>query len=333
MIAHRPGGPRRRRFADYARRRFIRLYPAYWVALTALAILPGLDGAFSAHWWAFYGLVDFFTQPPPQRLPAARTVRAGCRSRGRWRRHHLLHIPAVLRCGDRAADAAVAQLLGALGADRDRDPRPRLALPRRPAGRPARARLVPLQRAGHLYWFSLGLALAAISTLDWRGGLARWGSAPSPTGRFSAGAGRRRSTPSPSSSIYPAPFIIAPFLVADEYDTLNLLQGVAAILLFVPGTFGNPNRGLPNRILGSPFLMRVGLISYGLLLWNVTIAVLIGDGGAEKGFWTVLIGGGLATIPLAVGSYLLIERPLMKFKYQPFGFFRRHRGGPAKEAG
>src|SRR4029077_10977108 len=47
------------RVADYARRRFIRLYPAYWVALTGFAVFAGLYGVFSSNWWSFYSLTDF----------------------------------------------------------------------------------------------------------------------------------------------------------------------------------------------------------------------------------------------------------------------------------
>src|SRR5256885_7806028 len=56
MIAHRAGGAAAPRTADYARRRFLRIYPAYWLALTGLAIAPGLCGVFTSHWWAFYSL-------------------------------------------------------------------------------------------------------------------------------------------------------------------------------------------------------------------------------------------------------------------------------------
>src|SRR5262249_43950198 len=58
MIAHRTGGAPAPKTADYARRRFLRLYPAYWVVLTCLAIFPGLFGVWTHNWWAFYGLVD-----------------------------------------------------------------------------------------------------------------------------------------------------------------------------------------------------------------------------------------------------------------------------------
>jgi peptidoglycan/LPS O-acetylase OafA/YrhL len=43
---------------DYARRRFLRIAPAYWLALTALAIFPGIYGAFSGNWWVYYGLLQ-----------------------------------------------------------------------------------------------------------------------------------------------------------------------------------------------------------------------------------------------------------------------------------
>ncbi len=46
------------RVGDYARRRVLRIAPAYWFALTALAIFPGLVGVFTSHWWRYYGLLQ-----------------------------------------------------------------------------------------------------------------------------------------------------------------------------------------------------------------------------------------------------------------------------------
>src|SRR5262249_30649368 len=113
-------------------------------------------------------------------------------------------------------------------------------------------------------------------------------------------------------AFYPAPFIIAPFRLDVTYNVLNVIQGAAAVLLFIPAVFGNPNRGVPARILGHPLLMRVGLISYGLLLWNTTFAALLGFPGAGGGYWSVLLIGVALTIPLATASYYFVERPLMK---------------------
>lgn len=331
MIAHRTGGAPPPRVGDYARRRVIRLYPAYWVALTAFAIFVGISGVFSHNWWAFYGLVDFLhlqlhdvcnnTNELLCGLPQSWTLgvdmtfyillpiyaaAAGWFARGReprvWARRELIAIAVI---------GLASLFLGGPPFDlREHD-------------------WYRFSVLGHLYWFSLGLGLAILSVLDWRTGLPRavralaerpllcWGGAAA-IYVFSVFA------------FYPAPFIIGPFLVEGEYNWLVLLQGIAAVLLFVPGTFGNPNRGLPNRILGHPWLMFVGLISYGLLLWNVTIAVLLGEGGAEAGYWTVLILGTVATIPLALASYFLIEKPLMRFKYRPLGLFRRGRGDPGE---
>src|ERR1700710_2171171 len=59
MIAHRTGGPRRPGSATHSRRPFLRVCPAYWVALTGLAIFPGLVGVFSGHWFYFYSLTFY----------------------------------------------------------------------------------------------------------------------------------------------------------------------------------------------------------------------------------------------------------------------------------
>ena len=317
MIAHRTGGPAAPRVAEYAKRRFIRLYPAYWVALTAFAIFVGVYGVFSAHWWAFYSLTDFLHLQlhnvcPSDKdllcgLPQSWTLGVdmtfyvllpfyaaltGLLARGRdtrvWVRRELILVAVI---------GLASLLLGGPPFDlRGQD-------------------WFRFSALGHFYWFSLGLSLAVISTLDWRTGLPRAvrSMAERPLLCWALAAGIYLFT---VLVFYPAPFIIAPFRDQWEYNWLNLIQGIAAVLLFVPGVFGNPNRGLPNRLLGHPALMWVGLISYGLLLWNVTIAVLLGEEGANAGYWTVLILGSVLTLPLAAASYYLVERPLMKFKYR-----------------
>src|SRR4051812_31787047 len=50
------------RTRDYARRRLLRIVPAYWLALTVLAIYPGLPQMFTDHSWAYYlFLQNYFT--------------------------------------------------------------------------------------------------------------------------------------------------------------------------------------------------------------------------------------------------------------------------------
>jgi len=320
MIAHRTGGPAAPRVTDYARRRFIRLYPAYWVALIGFGLAAGLYGVFSENWWAFFSLTDFLDLGLHGVCPANEeflcglpqswtlgvdmtfyvllpfyTALTGLLARGRpvrsWVR---IELSLLLALG-------LASLL--LG------------------GPPLELRSFEWFRfsaLGHFFWFALGLGLAVISVVDWRAELPRVaraarGLVDHPALCWAGGFGIYIFT---VLVFYPAPFIIAPFRDGWEYDTLNLIQGAAAVLLFIPATFGNPNRGLPARIVGHPVLMWVGLISYGLLLWNVTIAVLLGYPGADEGYWTVLILGALVTLPLAALSYYVVERPLMKLKYR-----------------
>ena len=318
FIAHRVAGPAPPRVADYGRRRFIRLYPAYWVALTAIAIFPGLWGPFSHNWWAFYSLTDFFNLNLHDVCPATEEFRCGLPqswtlgvdmsfyvllpfwvglsaliARGRDTRSWMRIELALL-----ALIAAASLILGGPPFDlREHD-------------------WFIYSALGHMYWFALGLAIAVVSVVYWQEG---------PPRPLRAAAARPELCWAGAASIYvltvfafyPAPFIIAPFIDQTSYLTLNLIQGVAAVLLFLPAVFGNPNRGLPRRFLGHPLLMWIGLISYGLLLWNTTFAAALGYPGANEGYWAVLFGGVLIAVPMAVLSYYLVERPLMKLKYRP----------------
>src|SRR4051812_18261375 len=49
----------------YASRRVLRIVPAYWVALTGLAVTSGLPGVFTSEWWRYYGFAQVYS---PQTL-------------------------------------------------------------------------------------------------------------------------------------------------------------------------------------------------------------------------------------------------------------------------
>jgi peptidoglycan/LPS O-acetylase OafA/YrhL len=319
MIAHRTGGPAAPSVVDYARRRFLRVYPAYWVALTALAIFPGLVGVFSGRWLAFYSLGFYLDLADASKacfgepgfrcgLPQSWTLTVEMTfyimlpfyalltswiARGRsvrtWMRIELLLI-AVL--------AAASVLAGGLSSSlRD-------------------ATLFRFSFLAHFLWLGLGLAAAVISVgyRNRRDGL------PRPL---------RLAAEHPGAcwglalaiwvvevfTVVPAPFTVATLGVGG-YIVLQLVQAIVAALLLTPVVFGNPNFGVASRFFGHPVMIWLGLISYGLYLWSVTITVDLGVGGAEAGFWTVLLLTILITIPLAAISYYLLERPLMIFKYR-----------------
>jgi peptidoglycan/LPS O-acetylase OafA/YrhL len=88
--------------------------------------------------------------------------------------------------------------------------------------------------------------------------------------------------------------------------------------MVLPVVFGNPNLGLPRRILANRYLLWLGLISYGFYLWQVTIGIELGFGGGDGSYLTVLLGTVVLAIPFAAASYYLIERPLMRWKSKPF---------------
>lgn len=335
MIAHRAGGPSPPRTADYARRRFLRLFPAYWVALTALAIFPGLYGVFSHDWWAFYTLTDFLDVthlhsacPPTEEfrcgLPQSWTLgidltfyvmlpffaaltallaRAVPRAWMRWE----LALLAIL--------AAASLLFGGAPFDLREEAWFRYSF------------------IGYFYWFALGMALAAISVV--------YGHASRKPRALALVAARPALCWAAGLGVYLVTVVAfndAPFVFAfnsSEYLMLNLIQGVGATLFFLPAVFANPNRGLPARVLGHPFLMWTGVISYGLLLWHGTVAVMLGSlFGSGEGYWTVLTAEIVIAVPLAMLSYNIVERPLMRLKYRSLReVLRTRRGNPAAESG
>jgi peptidoglycan/LPS O-acetylase OafA/YrhL len=188
---------------------------------------------------------------------------------------------------------------------------------------------------GHFYWFALGLGIAVLSVAYRRDALPKGLEivATHPGACWAAAGAIYLITLIPYDA---APFIVGGFTNA-QYVSLNLIQGVLAVLLFLPAVFANPNRGAPARVLGHPALMWIGLISYGLLLWNTTFAAILGYPEQGYGYWTVLIGGVLISVPMAIASYYVVERPLMKLKYRPLREVlqerRRRKAQPLPQAG
>lgn len=329
MIAHRAGGAASPSVSAYARRRFLRVYPAYWVALTGLAIFPGLVGVFTDKWFSFYSLffyldysdaikacsgdpgfrcglpqswtltveMTFYIMLPFFAVLTARLARG--RSLRSWMQAELVLI-AVL--------SAASVLAGALWPTLREENWFRFSF------------------LSHFLWLGLGLAAAVVSVgfHNRRAELPRL---------------LRLAADNPGAcwalalaiwliqvfTIVPEPFTVAPFGVGG-YIVLHLVQALVAVLVLIPVFFGNPNFGVPARFLGHPLMLWLGLLSYGLYLWSVTITIDLGVGGAEAGFWTVLALTFLITLPFAAATYYLIERPLMVLKYRSLRSVLSRRG-------
>ncbi len=345
MIAHRAaGGPKAPRVSDYLWRRFLRIYPAYWVALVGLAIIPGLLGVFTDKWWLFFSMFTYFD------LSAVRDACPGTIS----------NVNPGIHCGlvqtwsvgvevtfylALPLYAALTSLLA-----RGRDVRSWMKLELALIAVLAAASLfltgAPFNFkghawflfsfVGHLYWFGLGLAIAVLSVAYKKSDLPRLlrGAATKPLACWGAACAIYVSTVFLFK--YPIPFALAPFTTG-EYLALVVMQGLSTTLLLLPAVFGNPNRGVVARFLGNPVLMWLGMISYGIALWHVVIMADLGFAGADASFGSVFLLGSAITIPIAALSYYLVERPLMKFKFRSprdvlRSAFRRVRG-PVPDAG
>ena len=314
MIAHRAGGPPGPGVASYARRRFFRIFPAYWFTLTILAIVPGLAGVLSGDWWAFYTLwfnydpgavasqcagttqlcglpqvwtlateITFYALLPFYAIAAAWIAR---RSGERWMRYELLLIGGLI---------AASMLLYLLGNDiRDEN-------------------WLRFSFLGHFDWLGLGLVLAVLSV-----GLQNRDRLPRPIELLSERPGLSIGIAfavylTMVATLPPIPFPLTPEL--GDYLLMHLGHAVIATFVMVPVVFGNPNLGASRRFLGHPWLVWLGLVSYGMYLWHFSVAYALGSDGAGASFWpTLIVTLGIA-IPLGALNWYLIERPTMRLKY------------------
>jgi peptidoglycan/LPS O-acetylase OafA/YrhL len=311
------------RMRDYARRRFLRIYPAYWIALTAVAIFPGIHGIFTGNWWVYYGLLQNY----PIYSPGAECATL-----------EFCGIAPTWTLAIEVAFYAVLPFL-ALGLARLRRPRLSGAWLAVELGVLAVLSAVSVwiqtldlandlqiwlffSPLGRAWWFCLGMGLAAVSvwTAQRREPRAvRWAGEHSGLLWAAAfllyvGAGLFLLAPGPSLAARVG-------ITTTEYIGEYLLFGLIAALVVTPAIFGSPGEGLPRRILASPPLAWLGLISYGIFLWHYPILVGLVRGGvidwwpSAAFFLTALLTLAL-TIICATLSYYLLERPLMRLKYK-----------------
>ena len=286
MIAYRNGGPRRPKVRHFARRRFLRIYPAYWVALTVLAIYPGVSGLFTDHWWSFYSLAQYLI--PVASGKACTGPGYNCGLLQSWTLTVEMTFYIMLPFFA-AGTAWIARRFVAARWMRVElwliaaSPRPRCCS--RPAARPAREALVPLHLRRPLRLARRrpgdGGALGRLRAP--RGGAAAAGCASSPRAPLLCWAGALAMYPISASPSARCPLTVAPF-TSFEYLAIHFVQCAVGIFIVLPVTFGNPNLGAPRRFLASPWLIGLGLVSYGFYLWQVTIGIELGYGSGHNSF-------------------------------------------------
>lgn len=101
-------------------------------------------------------------------------------------------------------------------------------------------------------------------------------------------------------------------------DTLfrQVCYGLVGFLLVAPLVFGNQQRGIYRRLLRSPPVRWSGEVSYGLYLWQLLVIYLLAENvaPADVAFWP-LFGATLAiTLVIASASWVLLERPILRLR-------------------
>ena len=294
LVARRRGEPVS--LGAYARRRVLRIVPAYWVALSLLVLLGLAPGVTTGNWWVFYGFgqiydaqmighgigvawtlcieMSFYAVLPLFALAAARL------SRGRTSVSGDVLLLVVLSAASLLFRAHFHSFL---------DTEKVSTLP------------------GTFGWFALGMAVAVLSVADEHG--ARWGAAARSLGRR-AGVLWLAAL---ALSVGPYMLMSGPQSIAAALS-LHVLYGVIALLILLPAALGSD--GHVRGLLGSRVLMWIGLVSYAFYLYHsAIIARLI---ALTHGWQTalrypfVLTGSFVLTCVCASLSYYLLERPCLR---------------------
>ena len=309
FIAHHGGGPAAPDVADYAKRRFLRIFPAYWLALTVLTILPATVGVSDGEWLDQYALA----QTLPVRAGAGCTGAPDCGLAQTWSLVVEVTFYAVLPLYALAAAWLTGRLSGRrwLAAE--------LGL---------LVGLSALSIIAHFYWVESGPRSWLAGSV---GAFVFWFALGMGLACASVGLEGRR-LPRALEAITSRPLL--PWLVAvalyaglalglpptpylterGDQVLVHLGFGLIALLLMLPAVFGGDRGGAPRRLLATRVMSSLGLISYGVFLWHYAVALELGEEGA--GFAVVLAATLAISIVVGTASYLLLERPLLRLKYR-----------------
>ena len=319
LVAHRIGGPKPPAIRDYARRRLLRILPAYWLVLIAVIILPSVAANNDGSWLGQFALVftlsdskgwvcidcgltqtwslgvemTFYAALPFYALLAERIARG--RATGEWLRIELLLLAAL------SAGTAAVQFI-----HYDAFP---------PAWLGGSA-------LGFTAWFALGMGLALISV------------AREERGEGSPSALRAGSLWGAALAIYvglTAWLPDTPFLFdADQIFVTFAVFGLICLLVMLPAVLDVAPRGLPARFLSLRPVAWVGLVSYGIFLWHIAVIRWINTFDDELAFIPLFALVLALTVPIAAASYYFLERPLLRLKNRRPTRAPASRGVPAK---
>jgi peptidoglycan/LPS O-acetylase OafA/YrhL len=311
FVAARLHGGRGPAVRRYARRRLLRIVPAYWLALTVLAIWPGLPLVHGDHWWVYYGfLQNLRVEWSHGGIGAAWSL--ACEMQF----YILLPIYALglaALLGRRAVrtQLGVEYALLALLAAASIGIRAWAYLDDTPD-------TVSQTILGTFFWFALGMGLALTS--------ARWHDVPVPQrpGALRVVAERPLLPWAIAAALLVTvsqigmPTLSLLGYTLSDWIVGHVLYGLLAFFFALPIMLGVPGHGgVPERLLTLRPVAWLGLISYGIFLWHHPLTgefrhVQDWTTHGSSIIYTLVVFA--VAIAAATVSYYLVERPLLRFK-------------------
>jgi len=296
----------------YLRRRALRIYPAYWVALTFFVVILRTIHLHNAlDWIAYYGLVQIY-----------------------WRGRALGGIVSTWSLAVEVSFYAFLPFYAAA-----------LARLTARATSPAARLRVELVGVAALYASGIGIHTLLLATHAHPTVATLW--LPSQIDLFALGmglavlsagasAGLRLPTPAAFAGRHPALcwtlagvcLLITAFALGlpRTFGSLpkkgeigrQVFYAATAFFVLLPAVFGPQHQGQLRRLLRSRVAQALGLISYGIFLWHLDwltrlTAWGVGDWLPGARFASILAVTLAVTIPFAIASYLVIERRLINW--------------------
>jgi peptidoglycan/LPS O-acetylase OafA/YrhL len=108
-------------------------------------------------------------------------------------------------------------------------------------------------------------------------------------------------------------------MTTGQYFARHALFGIVAFGLLLPAVFGDVRRGLVRRFLANRALLHIGMVSYGLYLWHLAIIIQLvrwdyASVEIVHPWFTWLLPTVLGGVLLGTLSYHLVERPALSLK-------------------
>ncbi len=302
------------RLLGYARNRVLRIVPAYWVALTGLALWPGLVGVGTGDFWRYYGFAQIYQLDTfLNGLAPAWTL---CVEASFYLALPLLAVGLAFTSGRGREDAPPQRrdvaLISALAV---------LSLVWHTLSQTQTSHVnLGFTLPGLFTWFAGGMLLAHASVAWTRFGFPSrlrvlqatpwlpWALAVALYLCVSYAIGLPRGPHFPPIDIATGHIVVE-----------DLLYALIAVLVVAPAVIPTSGALNPSALLTLRPIAWLGLISYGVFLWHDPLIYELDTLGVMRWlpsapFIAITVATVVVTLPLATASYYLVERPALRRK-------------------